>query len=213
MARPATLSKMTLDYSRLPYRIEPMAPQDIEAVMNIELVSFTAPWSARAYDYEVRFNEMAHYYVARLQKEMPINPGASSLLQRWFKRQPAQTNTPLMVVGYGGFWLMVDEAHISTLATHPLWRRRGIGELLLLTMIDHATEIGAHWVTLEVRVSNAGAQALYRKYGFEITGLRKKYYSDNGEDALIMATPIVTTVEYQQKLQALKSVLFNRLAQ
>lgn len=213
MVRPFNQSKMTIDYSHLPYRIEPMTPQDIEAVMNIELVSFTAPWSARAYDYEVRYNEMAHYYVARLQKEMPINSGASSLLQRWFKRQPAQTNTPLMVVGYGGFWLMVDEAHISTLATHPLWRRRGIGELLLLAMIDQATEIGARWVTLEVRTSNIGAQALYRKYGFEVTGLRKKYYSDNGEDALIMTTPIITTIEYQQKLQALKSALFNRLAQ
>lgn len=213
MARLFDQPKMTLDYSRLPYRIEPMTPQDIEAVMNIELVSFSAPWSARAYDYEVRYNEMAHYYVARLQKEVPINPGTSSRLRRWFRRQPAQVDAPSLVVGYGGFWLMVDEAHISTLATHPLWRRRGIGELLLLAMIDNATEIGARWVTLEVRTSNIGAQALYRKYGFEVTGLRKKYYSDNGEDALIMTTPIITTMEYQQKLQILKSTLFNHLAQ
>lgn len=211
MARSITQSKMTIDYSNLPYRIEPMTPQDIEAVMNIELVSFSAPWSARAYDYEVRYNEMAHYYVARLQKEVLSNPGTSSLLRRWFKRQPAQTNSPLMIVGYGGFWLMVDEAHISTLATHPLWRRRGIGELLLVAMIDRATAIGARWVTLEVRPSNVVAQALYRKYGFEVTGLRKNYYSDNGEDALIMTTPLVTTMEYQRKLQGLKEALFRRL--
>ncbi len=213
MARLCDQPKMTLDYSRLPYRIEPMTPQDIEAVMNIELVSFSAPWSARAYDYEVRYNEMAHYYVARLQKEMPPVNAGTSLLRRWFRRPPAQENTLLMMVGYGGFWLMVDEAHISTLATHPLWRRRGVGELLLLAMIEHATEIGARWITLEVRPSNIGAQALYRKYGFEVTGLRKRYYSDNGEDALIMATPIVTTADYQRKLQELKDALFHRLAQ
>ena len=116
------------------------------------------------------------------------------------------------VVGYGGLWLMVDEAHISTLASHPHWRGRGIGELLLLAMLDGAAEIGGNVVTLEVRVSNISAQKLYRKYGFEVVGRRKGYYSDNGEDAFIMTTPAITTPEFVRSIQELKASLFKRLA-
>jgi len=205
-----------IDYSKLPFRVERMTPQDVNAVMEIETVAFTSPWSARAYDYELRYNENAHYYVIRSPDEsvMPAPVEPESFLKRLFGRKaPIVTASPIKpLLGYGGFWMMVDEAHVSTIASHPHWRRRGIGELLLLAMIDGAAEIGAHGVTLEVRVSNVGAQALYRKYGFEITGMRKRYYSDNNEDALIMTTPLVTTTEYQLKLQGLKGVLFERLA-
>ena len=205
-----------IDYSKLPFCVEPMTPQDVQAVMEIEIVAFSAPWSARAYDYELRYNDSAHYYVVRSPDDQmnfaSIEPG--SFLKRLFRRKPSTVTDPSTkpLLGYGGFWMMVDEAHISTIASHPHWRRCGIGELLLLAMIDGAAENGANGVTLEVRVSNAGAQALYRKYGFEITGMRKRYYSDNNEDALIMTTPLITTIEYQLKLQGLKSVLFNRLA-
>ena len=89
---------------------------------------------------------------------------------------------------------------------------RGIGELLLLALIHNAMAVGARWVTLEVRVSNQIAQELYRKYGFEMTGRRKNYYSDNNEDALIMTTPLVTTIEYQLKLDGLQGALVNRLS-
>jgi ribosomal-protein-alanine N-acetyltransferase len=106
---------------------------------------------------------------------------------------------------------MVDEAHISTIASHPDWRGKGVGELLLLGMIENSIEIGAHVVTLEVRVSNATAQSLYRKYGFLIAGTRKGYYSDNGEDAYIMTTPSIRTEEYAAKLDALRSALVKRL--
>jgi ribosomal-protein-alanine N-acetyltransferase len=107
---------------------------------------------------------------------------------------------------------MVDEAHVSTIASHRDWRRRGIGELLLVSMIDRVTEIGANYVTLEVRVSNLAAQALYRKYGFEVTGERRRYYSDNGEDALIMSTQSLTLADFQRHIQELKSDLFARLS-
>jgi ribosomal-protein-alanine N-acetyltransferase len=130
----------------------------------------------------------------------------------WDKSASAEQTPASPLVGYGGFWLMVDEAHISTIASHADWRRRGIGELLLIAMIDGATQVGARVVTLEVRVSNTDAQALYRKYGFDVTGSRKHYYSDNREDALIMTTPLVTTSEYQLKVQGLKRDLFNRLS-
>jgi ribosomal-protein-alanine N-acetyltransferase len=216
-----------IDYAPLAYRVEPMRPDDIGSVMQIEHVAFSAPWSARAYDYELHYNEMAHYYVVRPQPAWSPESHASSagnnsgtarrsVWQRLFghdkKPVQAQTLERPPVVGYGGLWLMVDEAHISTIATHPDWRRRGIGELLLLAMIDGAAEIGANIVTLEVRVSNVAAQTLYRKYGFEIAGRRKGYYSDNGEDALIMSTPSIGTAQFARRLQELKAALFQRLS-
>ena len=210
-----------IDYSRLIYRVESMTAQDIDQVMEIEHEAFSAPWSARAYDYELHYNEMAHYYVARPQNGDDA-PAAASIVtpSSWWQRllrRDRNVTPPSMialpsVVGYGGFWLMVDEAHISTIAAHRDLRRRGIGELLLAAMIDRAAEIGANMVTLEARVSNLGAQALYRKYGFQVTGRRKSYYSDNGEDALIMSTPSITTADFQRQMHELKVKLYARLS-
>ena len=209
-----------IDYSQLKYNVEPMTFQDIDAVMQIEQEAFSAPWSARAYDYELHYNEMAHYYVARprLNGDEQVAPRVvtpSSWWQRLVRRERNLTVPPTIadstIVGYGGFWLMVDEAHISTIASHRDWRGRGIGELLLTSMLDRAAEIGANRMTLEVRVTNLSAQSLYRKYGFEVAGTRKKYYSDNGEDALIMSTPPIATAEYQQRLQELRDKLSARL--
>jgi len=107
---------------------------------------------------------------------------------------------------------MVDEAHISTIASHPDWRRNGVGELLLVAMIESAAEMGAGVVTLEVRASNQGAQSLYRKYGFEQVGLRKRYYSDNNEDALIMSTSRITGAPFVSQFERLKGHLFRRLS-
>ncbi len=203
-----------MDYARLAFMIEPMTPQDVDAVVEIEQVAFTAPWSAQAYDYELRYNQMARYYVARPQKVAVVAP-PNTWWQKLFALK-AQSNVltpaPAPIVGYGGFWLMVDEAHISTIASAPAFRRCGVGELLLVTMIDSAAQVGAQVVTLEVRVSNVGAQALYRKYAFEVVGMRKRYYSDNGEDALIMTTPPITTAEYQRLVQELKAGLITRLS-
>lgn len=212
-----------------------MRSEDIDKVMEIEKESFSAPWSARAYEYELHYNDMARYYVARPQNGYAnppearlgdtaepassgrLGPAASrSVWQRFFSREKearsAEQREPAPVVGYGGFWLMVDEAHISTIASHPQWRGRGIGELLLMTMVDGAVEMGARFVTLEVRVSNAVAQALYRKYDFEQVGIRRGYYSDNREDALIMTTPRITTDKFRLRFQELKASLFERLS-
>ncbi len=214
-----------IDYAPLAFRVEAMRPEDISTVMEIEQVSFSAPWSARAYDYELHYNEMAHYFVVRPQYASPMIPKRAnngedsdqrrSLWRRVFARnkltQVAELQRP-PIVGYGGMWLMVDEAHISTLASHPDWRGQGVGELLLLAMIDRAAEIGGEVVTLEVRVTNSVAQALYRKYGFQVAGRRKGYYSDNGEDALIMSTPRITTAAFNRRLQEQRGALLTRLA-
>ncbi len=196
-----------IDYSNLLFRVEPMTLQDISPVMEIEDVAFSLPWSARAYDYELRYNEMAYYFVARQQyRDVQSNVPAPRLWwQRLFALRRLKLIPPKPIVGYAGFWVMVDEAHISTLATHPQWRRQGIAELLIIAMLERAAEIGARLMTLEVRVSNVDAQALYRKYGFDVVGRRPQYYSDNREDALIMTTPSIASAEYQRVFQERKT--------
>jgi [ribosomal protein S18]-alanine N-acetyltransferase len=141
--------------------IEPMRLEDLPAVHAIEQASFTAPWPPHAYRSELESNRMAHYLVARAGDT---------------------------IAAYGGMWLMVDEAHITTFAVHPGWRRQRVGERLLLAFLDIAIDQRAHEATLEVRLSNLAARRLYEKYGFRPVGLRPRYYSDDHEDALIMTT-------------------------
>ena len=136
--------------------IEPMRLEDLDAVHRIELASFSSPWPPNAYHSELSTNRLASYLVARVDGE---------------------------IVAYGGMWLMVDEAHITTFAVHPAWRRQRIGERLLLAFLDLAIARHAREATLEVRLSNIAARRLYEKYGFRPVGLRPRYYSDNGEDA------------------------------
>jgi [ribosomal protein S18]-alanine N-acetyltransferase len=141
--------------------IAAMRVTDLDTVQAIERASFSSPWPPNAYRSELETNRLANYLVARAEGE---------------------------IVGYGGMWLMVDEAHITTFAVHPAWRRQRIGERLLLAFLDVAVDQGAHEATLEVRLSNLAARRLYEKYGFRPVGLRPRYYSDDHEDALIMTT-------------------------
>ena len=180
----------------LMFRVEPMQQSDVPTVAAIERRVFTMPWSSNAYGYELRANPLSHYFVARARG-----------LER---RIDAQGIDP-SIVGYGGFWMMLDEAHICTLGVHPDWRRRGVGELLLSTMIDAAASLNANVVTLEVRVSNVAAQRLYEKYGFESVGLRKGYYSDNQEDALVMTTGPINTAAFRSRFNRLRRMLHQRL--
>lgn len=188
-----------------PYRVELMQWGDVPQVMAIERKSFTLPWSDYTYRHELLDNRNAHYYVARR-----LN-GRADRKPSGFWRQFFRRSTPLPVVGYGGFWIVLDEAHISTIASDRQWRGRGIGELMLLAMIERSIELGAHEVTLEVRVSNTVAQSLYRKYGFEVVGRRPSYYRDNDEDADLMTVHKVNEPEYQARLQALRQALEVRL--
>lgn len=122
-----------------------------------------------------------------------------------------QVHRAYPVVGYAGLWLMVDEGHVTTIGIHPDHRGKGAGELLFLGLVDIASEMKANRVTLEVRVSNVPAQALYRKYGLEIAGVRKRYYSDNGEDAYIMWSEPIRSRQFQERIARLRVELAARL--
>jgi ribosomal-protein-alanine N-acetyltransferase len=148
-----------------PIVVDPMRLEDVQAVHEIERRSFRTPWPAYAFEQELRGNRLARYVVARAGDR---------------------------VVGFAGVWLMVDDAHVTTFGVHPDWRRQGIGRQLLLNLAELSSAIGARRMTLEVRVSNVAAQALYGAFGFEVVGRRPRYYTDDDEDALVMTTPDLT---------------------
>jgi len=187
-----------------PYRIEPRRLEDVPTVGAIERMVFTRPWPVDAYNYELLENPKSYYLVARLKQPFPK---AQRGLRAALRRAMIGPDLDRSLLGYGGLWLVIDEAHICTLAVHPDWRRRSIGELLLVSLIEKAIELADCTVTLEVRVSNLAAQRLYEKYGFNRAGLRKGYYSDNNEDAYIMTTDSVRSAQYQSRFIGLKEAL------
>ena len=190
----------------LPYKVAPMRWEDVPAVMAIEHRSFTLPWSDYTYRHEILENTHSHYIVIwRTDVSAPKRP-------YWWPRL-RRNNDPGKLVGYGGFWLILDEAHISTIASHPDWRGRGIGEFLLLEMIEQGIGLGAAIVTLEVRVSNAVAKNLYHKYGFVTVGRRPRYYRDNNEDADLMTVEHANSPEYRERLRAFRVALGEQLRQ
>src|SRR2546427_2888013 len=184
-----------------------MRVEHISAVSAIEKLSFPQPWPQNAYRREISENRMAHYIVARriggYEANAPpqLEPASqqsqsSDLIGRLSRllRPPDPPRSPQLeeelrsIVGYAGIWVMTDEAHVTTIASAPTMRGRGVGEFLLVALIRRGMEVGARWMTLEVRASNSVAQNLYRKYTFKEMGVRRRYYSDNGEDALVMWT-------------------------
>lgn len=203
------------------YVVSPMTLADIPRVIEIEKLAYPSTWPASSYRKELQDNPLAHYIVERDTK-MPVvvsGDGPSDSGRRPFPLSllPGRSSTPLTpeianIVGFAGLWLMVDEAHITTIATHPDYRHRGLGELLLTSLFDIAYDIGARQVTLEVRVTNSVAQNLYHKYGFREQGIRRRYYSDNGEDALIMWTEDIMSNHYRERYFHLTQALAARLA-
>ncbi len=201
------------------YLVERMEDADIEAVQEVERRSFTTPWSANTYRQEIR-NQTSRYIVARASPTLPpprnrAAPIRRNILERlvalFIAPEPAAPPDPYPIIGYGGVALYVDEGHITTIAIAPEYRGQGIGELLLNGLIDHGLDLGAERLTLEVRISNTIAQQLYLKYGFEPVGKRKRYYTDNGEDAMLMTTPLIREQAYQDQLKPLREKLYERL--
>jgi ribosomal-protein-alanine N-acetyltransferase len=181
-----------------------MQVSDLRQVMDIERVAFPSPWPASAYRYELTQNDLSTYLVLKQRRSAGARRGGRIM-------SPLRRRTDETVLGYGGFWMIVDEAHISTLAVHPEWRGHSLGELMLVALIDAALQRGAAEVTLEVRVSNLVAQSLYAKYAFVQVGRRRGYYRDNQEDALIMTTPKVDGVDFLEWYGQLKAELEKRL--
>ncbi|MGV3465327.1 MAG: ribosomal protein S18-alanine N-acetyltransferase [Heyndrickxia sp.] len=133
--------------------------EDLDGILKVELASFTLPWSQEAFYNEFVNNQFAHYFVLEHNDN---------------------------IIGYCGVWIVVDEAHITNIAISPEYRGLKLGESLMKKMMEYARLHRVHSMTLEVRVTNHIAQSLYRKLGFQDGGIRKGYYTDNHEDALVM---------------------------
>lgn len=131
----------------------------IDKILGIETLSFSIPWSRDSFEYEVSKNNLAEYIIAKSDDE---------------------------IVGYAGMWKIIDEGHITNIAVHPDHRSKKVGTTMVQGLIDLAKKNGLERLTLEVRKSNVLAQNLYKKFGFQEAGVRKKYYGDNKEDAIIM---------------------------
>ncbi len=162
-------------------RLAPMTVDDLPRVREIEREAFALPWPKDAYRAEIEDNQVACYIVARDEHDT--------------------------VVGFAGMWVIFDEAHVTTIAVHRRHRGQGIGKRLLLGLIERALARGARWMTLEVRPSNTVALAMYRAFGFRDVALRKRYYSDNNEDAVVMWSGNLTEPAAQARLAEIRASL------
>ena len=169
--------------------IRRMEPEDLELVFLLDCMSFSLPWSLNSYKFELT-NPASRPWVV----EVTLPPDAKPLEYKpphpvavsEQARQPGEKAILAVLV----LWLIMDEAHIATLAVHPEWRRQGIARKLLKHVLARAADEGARTVMLDVRSGNLPAQALYAEFGFEVVGRRPGYYKDNGEDALLMTATL-----------------------
>jgi len=185
--------------------IRPMHGDDITQVMDIERESFPSMWPQTAYRRELQ-NKVARYFVITEAAEEPAPEGAAPGLWGTIRRIVGgeAEGRDERVLGFIGVWLLVGEAHIVTVAVREEYRRLGIGERLVIAAIETALEYDQEVLTLEVRKSNEAAQLLYQKYGFDRVGLRKRYYTDNHEDAVLMTTPDINAGGFVTRFDALK---------
>ena len=182
-----------------------MELEDVPQVSEIEREAFPLPWPATNFRRELTSSSLTHYVVAcrELSETTGIAPQLApptndarnmgsqfervrSGLARIFRGEMVQVATSQLILGFAAVWFMADEAHLANIAVREACRQQGVGEQLLISVIRLSVERGARFITLEVRASNQAAQALYAKYGFDEMGIRRGYYSDNGEDAVLM---------------------------
>jgi ribosomal-protein-alanine N-acetyltransferase len=199
------------------YYLDAMRQDDIPEVSRVERECFSNPWPQSAYRRELKNPANNYYIVLRRRDDQPSARagrlelrGARGLLPFVRRSEPA-TATVDPIIGFAGMWVLFDEAHVTTIGVRPTHRGKGLGELMLVDLFEEAGRRGAEWLTLEVRVSNESAQALYRKYGFTRQGLRRRYYSDNGEDAYIMWSPSLRTDEFNERFARLRAASRERL--
>ena len=199
------------------YVIRRMQDRDIPQALELDREAFPTQWphpSYTSFKQELR-NRLACYIVVTKPRELesieqyPNNKNVWQKILHLFDHdrffgEGATTSPKEHIVGIAGFWIMVDEAHITTLAVRNSHRRQGVGERLLIQIVEMAMQLNANVVTLEVRISNKQAQALYEKYGFQKIGIRRAYYTDNGEDAIIMTTDSLISSIFQSHFQPLR---------
>jgi ribosomal-protein-alanine N-acetyltransferase len=159
--------------------LRPLLPSDLDQVCAIERASFGTPWSKPLFEEELKRPDLCHWLV--LAPSRPAEGMAGTL-----RGPQGGPSGQTLILAYGGFWLAVDEAHFTNIAVHPDWRGQGLGRRLLKGLLDHACALGCVRATLEVRPSNAAALALYQGEGFSVVAMRPRYYTDDGEDALIL---------------------------
>lgn len=164
----------------LTVHVQPMRRRHLRSVLRIEQQVYPRPWSSSLFMSELALRSTRAYYVARIGREL---------------------------VGYAGLMVTLDEAHVTTIAVDPKRHRSKIGTRLLLVLVREAVERGATAVTLEVRMSNVGAQDLYRRFGFTPVGVRKNYYQEVGEDALVMWAYDVDQADFAALLDSIERAL------
>jgi len=157
----------------LDVQLVPMRRRHLRSVMRIETQVYPRPWSMSLFMSELALRSTRAYYVARVDG---------------------------MVVGYAGLMMTVDDGHVTTIAVDPAWQRHKIGTRLLLQLAGEAIRRGATSLTLEVRMSNKAAQELYRHFGFRPAGVRRNYYVETNEDALVMWADDVDSKDYRRRL-------------
>ena len=200
------------------FAVRPMEERDLLQCAEVERDAFPALFPPTSFRRELK-NKIARYMVATRVggdgsrpapggPDTPASAGARPLINRLIGRIRRQRSSAWQVgqefvAGFVGIWYMVDEAHIVAVGVRSGYRGKGIGELLLISAIEQALELDARLVTLEVRVSNSVALNLYHKFGLTEQGVRKGYYTDNREDALIMSTGPVQSSDYSHRLDRL----------
>jgi ribosomal-protein-alanine N-acetyltransferase len=192
--------------------VTPLTVADLDEVMALERRCFPdEPWTRRMYIEDLTRNELATYLAVR----PPHPPRPLSCEERGWDASPFPGREGgqgvRSVLAWGGIWMMADEAHIATVASHPDFRGCGLGLWIMLALLEAASARGARLSTLEVRADNIAAQQLYLKLGYEIAGRRKRYYRDAG-DGLIMTTPALARPAMQVRLAAARAEAQARLA-
>ena len=196
-----------------------MRKEDITQVTEIDREAFPTQWAPPNYYHEFQ-NRLAHYIVACEEREAAEIPEKNDSPEKSFSglasglKQLLNHNHPFgndvkqlsgeYVAGFAGIWILANEAHITTISVRGNHHHQGIGELLLISIIDLAAELNTSLITLEVRVSNTIAQSLYHKYGFTQTGIHHGYYPDNKEDAILMSIENIISASFQTQLKRLK---------
>lgn len=188
------------------YVIRPMQLRDISEVMVVNRRCFPSPWSPWAIRFDCEQNPYSKWMV--LETQRPARPNKSNGFGKLLKRFNPATST--QIIGFGAFWLMNNEAHITNIGVDPAYRGLGWGEALLISMLRHACGQDASFTSLEVRISNQRAINLYEKYAFQIVGRKSGYYHDNHEDAHIMATGPLN-MDYRHMLERQSGRLAERL--